>query len=289
MKEYSVIGNNSKTIMVRLPEDPVKSNLRLWDVGFISPENITYYRCDNCGLQNVVSGSEQKPPKVGVSITLYSGGDESVQYVCDCPHCDEIVFYDYLAAAEGIDPQFITFDETGKYKTPTPQSIEELLLKAKEGAKKDIIPTEKIEVAERWAGVIGYTIPPDKIEEIKTLYFNVRLSEYQNCLPETIEGLLGFESEWSLSLFDDSELSAYEGSGLSDRMDELLEYLPRLQITDPNLKSRVVEVLDLYQNMFKEHKAELEGERDQLNARIAGAEHNLQLAQSLVKRLKQGL
>lgn len=224
----------------------LNSDMRSID-GFILPENIHSYYCDKCEIIH------NQSPSVKVSVR-----DKGATVGYRCCACDRQVYVRYLSSAEGIDPKYIVFDETGDFKPPTPEDIESMLKRAKESAEKGEGSFETggytypFEQALRWAGKIGYEIPAGLVEELKQNHRKAYLDNFTAELPAKIEAInkiaYGFSLEEIGGAFSD-----FYGTGLGILVDELYETLPHISLPeDPEVKEGILRILFAYKDMCAE-------------------------------------
>ncbi len=239
----------------------------------ITPAEIISYRCKKC------NNTYKEEPKVSVTI---NGDDRFVTAVYDCNHCGEGVFVTPLHSAEGVPVELIEFDGTGEYKQPTPEAMEELLRKMEDVASKGHEFCHLLQTAERWARKINYSLPGERIQQMQTKQREAYLGSLEKQLPEILEKIQKQDFWWSLEE-DETGVSAYEGAGLNNCMNNLFELLkagssaPR----KPELRGRVLEALYRYQKMFADKRAVLEEEKRGLERTISEVEGDILTAKAI--------
>jgi hypothetical protein len=217
----------------------------LFNIGFIPPERIQSYSCAKCEREY------EHAPGIEVIVTEFARGPvPSVNYICS--ECKGIIGFQYLGSPEGIDAKYIVFDETGDFKTPTVEAIEEQLKLAMEDAKEGYGNLDEggyersLKQAIKWSEKIGHYIPEETIRGIEDTHRDSYLRAFERDLPELIESI----KSHSYAFFDtgqDGEISAYEGTGLYEEMDALFEALPLIDLPDDvELKQDILRILEAY-------------------------------------------
>jgi uncharacterized protein YdhG (YjbR/CyaY superfamily) len=189
---------------------------------------------------------------------------------------------------EGIDPKLIVFDETGEYKTPTPEDIEAMLKKAMESAQEgrgslEHGPWERpLKVAETLAGKISYQIAPERIDKIRETHEDVYLKNFEEGLPAWVKEI--FKRAHGFMPGDMDGISHMEGTGLSEYFYPLLEALPYLKIdNNPGLKRDICRILVTYMQMYKKEAEGLEPEKAGIEDRIAEVTTRMNDARDLLQ------
>jgi len=291
---------SNRAIVAKLSPDEAKVLLRniegevydLSNKGFIDPSKITKYHCD--------CGEHEGAPKLLVRVTK-SILDPDVQTAYRCRECDSFVYISNSSPdPKNVDPKFITFDETGDFVKPTPDSIEQHLQKALDSAReghgdgikiKDFSFYKKdLEYAWKWAKKTGYEIPRSRIREIRRAYQGAHLKNFTENLPQLIDELLKKKDCFSLWESEGHEdMSIWEGIGMYEKFGPLLETLPHIKLPDdPVLKRKIYDVMMLYKGMFDEEANRPEREaKALLEKAVKQRKDNLVLEGEIQSLLKQ--
>jgi len=238
----------------------------IWNVGYISPEQVEHYVCEKCGVV------EDVPIKVLADVSKRSHVSATIMY--SCGKCDEPVIFGTVPEEliPTIPSEVIDFDPTGNYVTPTPESIEKLLVKveeeAAEGPKMEF-RSDGIKVLETWAAMIGYELPEDRMralpETCRTAYIERMIPEF----PRLVDDLL--ERELDFNLDERSGFSGWEH--IYDRVTEFFELLPHIPVPDDmGLCARIKRVLDLRTKMYETRQGELKEQAEELRQQAEALE-----------------
>jgi len=257
--EHVLNGNDGSMLVELSPEQieniPEDKKARIWDVGLIEPDKILNYTCrsEQCKEHE---GSYDDKPKVSISINdtgstiLSSQINAYIFYQCN--HCDDIVYSEIVPHKPEFPNKYVVFDETGDYKRPTIESIEDLFVKiekqAEEGARAGINQpaySEELQLATRWSEKIGYELDPERIANINQTWRENYLKDYEQGLADEILPLWEFTMYFtSLMDFADEECD-----GLTDGLIRLLDALPHITIPDnPQVKQGIVDIFSQFEN-----------------------------------------
>jgi hypothetical protein len=277
-----------------LQNEKFKKSGNQFYAGFILPKDIISYHCDECG-QN-----EDEAPGIEVYIHFNKNDKPktNVNYICN--NCGELFASEYLESPEGIPPEYIKFDETGEYRLPTKEEIEDALKRANDDAEKghgmslgNPVYTSFLERALRWAEKINHEIPKKRIEEIETTFREAYLRNAQENFPELIKEIKQNAYGFSLSEADDYHVTPYEGTGLCELIDRFHEVLPLIDIPeDPEIRKDVIRILNTHKKMHEEEIYELREEEASIKRQIGSVLENVtdidEMMSSYLKRTGLG-
>ncbi len=255
------------SLFVNLSDDEQQrlSNLTervsLKELGMILPHKIDSYYCVTCGT------THSDTPKVDIFIKKYASCGDVADILYNCDTCGEFVYGGTLFEnLDKLDPDMITFDETGKYKKPTPESIEELLTGAEIIAKKGEGNLEhghyeqNLKIVQRWSEEIDYEIEPKRIQNMKEIYQEEYLREAEENLPNIIKSIKNHAWQFNSG-----------GDDLTECLDHLNEVLPHINVK-PELIDDIIRIFFAEKNTYveaafdiKEKIEEMQKEADELN------------------------
>ncbi|MEA3329833.1 MAG: hypothetical protein U9Q06_03760 [Nanoarchaeota archaeon] len=243
----------------------------IWDVGFVHPNQISSYFCARCNLTCLHSPNT----KGFIELDIPNNPVGSISYYCDKGH---LIHYSFLPTPEEIPVEFIEFDETGDYKIPTIDSVDSLLIKIEEQARKGRgnkidNPSHKnrLEVANRLAGKIDYDVSK-RVKEINEIFRGAYVRNLESQLPRLVEEII--ENSYEFSLDEMDGFTHYEVS-LAEKVNELFETVKLITPTEPELNQKIVRILDAYWMMHDTKRKRLVEEKKQLEDRVDSFEENL--------------
>jgi len=253
----------------KLVADPKRS---IYAINFVHPEQIISYFCDECETAN------QGMPAIETYIRLETVLKDKPQAVANilytCRNCSKTFYMcTVLGNLEEIPSESIKIDETGDYKKPTKESIEELLNTIEKNAGERSLDTHAIRVCRRWAEKINYTLDEERIKTFDSIFNEACLRNFQKNLPELVEAIRKESYQFNLGRCSDSYGSMYSNSGLANNMEELLENIPQINLPeDKKLREKILAILFQYRRMHDDdseaamiEKAEME---EKFNKRI---------------------
>lgn len=242
-------------------------------VGFLPEEKVPSYHCNKC------NSDYNEAPRIDVQIRDELGalGDVSFHVGYRCGHCDTIIQVQAFRTAEGIDPRYITFDQTGDFKKPTPADVEAQITKARDSAANgegnDMKTGEYarfLSQASRWAAKIGYEMHDALAGELAGTYRQGYLKRYSEELPGIVGHMSNMDFAFSLrATEDDFGITPFEGFGLGETFPAFLEALPHVDIpNDPQVRENILHVLANYRRMVGEKSNALKESRRELDRSI---------------------
>lgn len=251
--------NSRKTVTIELTSEQEQklkktTELDLADVGFFHPDQVISYQCESCDDGCDGYFMDEKP-RIDVYIRLESLG--KVMPVANlfykCKRCTNV--FHIGIELEGIDKipaEFIVLDATGDYKKPTPKSIEELLATAEKRATEAFLDKDSIETCRHWAEKIGYKLDEERIKQLDVTQRQAYLRSYEKNLPAHIEEIRKDSYAFKLGASaGDEECSMFEGTGLAEQVDKLLENLPHINLPeDKKLRGSILKILFQYRKMY---------------------------------------
>lgn len=256
---------------------------QLFDIGFLPPDKIKAHYCKECDVH--YSGSP--------NIEVFIDKRDEASIVYGCKGCGDVFSYQYINSAEGIPIEFIAEDQTGKYKRPTPESIEKLLDQTIEIARKGEGRLNrgqylgKLEIANKWAELISYEISDERVNEIQQVHRRSYLESIERDLPQIVQEIKKSSYGFNTAGERVEDISVMEGSGLYHRLEILLESLPHINVPKGELQRDVLRILDANQKRYENEKSHLEGEKSDLEKRIEGKNSLISGAENLVKEFVQ--
>lgn len=241
----------------------------LFYLGFIPPNQIISYSCEKCG-------KSEGAVNVRISITQLS--KDPVAYVCyECEKGHSVYHYMTTKDLDIIPVDLIEWDDTGDYKTPTPESIEKLMEKIElnalagtyTGLESCIEHLHDLKIARKWAEKIGYEINQERLDNLETTRKKSYIKNFNKNLPKFLRNIKEYYSH-AFSLIEINGYSIYESRGLGEILGELFEMLPHLNITKftDETKIDIIRILHLYHLMHVEKKNSLQEEKEELEKKI---------------------
>lgn len=249
--------------------------LELFDIGFITPNQIVSYYCNKCNK------TYENAPQARVSITMLNLEKkiDNVSVAYRCTSCNEFIYLGYLPSPRGIPEEFIEYDETGNYKKPTIESVNSLIDKlrsqAKEGRGHSLEEPgygQDLETAIRWAEKINYDLSP-QITSLAELFKAGYISRLERELPQLITEIK--ENAYGFNLVETDHITDYEGTGLDERMHQLRETIKLTTPKDAEINKDIVKILELYWEMGYKEKKRLLNKKKNLEERLAQEEEFL--------------
>ncbi|MBW2968994.1 hypothetical protein KY314_02665 [Candidatus Woesearchaeota archaeon] len=261
-----------------------------FDIGFITPKQIVSYTCDKC------ENNFEESPKAKVYIT-FLGKASRVHAGYMCNHCDEYVFTGHLESGNKVPAEFIVLDETGDFKKPTPESIEELFEKISETAKKGQGNTDHpgydLKVLNLWCEKIGYTIDKQRFKELEATWKQAYIQKSAKYLPELVDDIINYQRySFNHNPLDDTDGMDWSHSSLPGQLDELFDVLSVVTLPDDiELKSKIVQIMKLYEQMYDNAIDKVKDRQSELDKILANLEKNSVQAQKTTARFvaKAGL
>lgn len=282
-KDIGGFSYNGSGISVKLtPEQEERlKNFRwikapeMWDTGFISPNQINDYYCKKCNEQYTVS------PKPLVSVAVIGERELLTSVGYKCTTCENFVYHGNLESPKGIPEEFIAYDETGEYRKPTQDSINSLLDRIKKQANdgqgqsiKQPSYRNELKIAKRWAEKIGYDLQPE-VEALTDMFKKGYVARLERELPEIIKDIKEKAHGFNSSGSEEFGCSHYEGTGLSEPMEQLFQTIDLTKPQNPEINADIFRILELYCGMVSSEKEKLVKEKKDLEARLAQEEESL--------------
>jgi hypothetical protein len=240
-----------------------------YHLGFLPHDMVPSYYCTSCGIYY------GHPPVIEVEIMRRgSTGTAHVEY--RCRSCNEMLHHEPLETPDGIDPEYIVFDGTGRWKPPTEKQIKDMISEArklaKEGEGNSLIDggcyRYSLEQALVWAKASGYGIPDGLLGELEMTYRDSYLKRFAAGLPGLIREIK--EHSYGFIPGEADGMSHMEASGLGELLDLLYEALPHVELPDDaGLNQDILRILHTDMNMsrnsiedMKQMIAEIQKEMD---------------------------
>lgn len=221
------------------------------EISFFHPNQVTSYYCGNC--HQSFSEAPGIDAYIRLECILKNKPQAVANLLCKCKHCDKTLHMStILDGLEKIPADFILIDETGDYKKPTPESIEERLKQAEDRAKDAFLDSDGINVCRRWAEKIGYKLDEERIKKLEPIQREAYLRNFEKNLPDLIEEIRKDSYAFKLGASaGDEECSMFEGTGLAEQVDKLLENLPHINLPeDKKLREKILKILFQYRKMY---------------------------------------
>jgi len=219
----------------------------IYSINFFHPEQVLSYFCDKCN--EAIQGN----PGMQAYIRLRRDLKRQVaDILCKCKKCDNTFYMGLAENPAQIPAELIVIDETGDYKKPTPESIEERLKQAEDRAKDAFLDSDGINVCRRWAEKIGYKLDEERIKKLEPIQREAYLRNFEKNLPDLVEEIRKDSYAFMLGTSaSDEECSMFEGTGLAEQVDKLLENLPHINLPeDKKLREKILKILFQYRKMY---------------------------------------
>ena len=233
----------------KLQEDPKKE---IYSIDFFHPKQTISYFCDEC------KNTFQEEPNIEAYIRLETISKNEPQAVANilykCKNCDKTFYIGTVIDKDNTDKiplEFIKYDETGDYKKPTKESIEELLSKIESNAKDCSLDMQAIRVCRRWAEKINYALDEERIKKLDSIFNEACLKRFEKNLPDLVEEIRKESYQFNLGRCTaDSYGSMYSNSGLANHVDKLLENIFQINLPEDNkLREDILKILFQYRKM----------------------------------------
>lgn len=304
MREAYSFSQGGESFVIRLNDERRKvveeaeakgKGANFYDFGFVSPEDILSYFCSSC--KQTHEGEELRPEvyirRSGKS-TVENPTVESVSvlYRCADADCSEALRISVFSDSDRIPSEYIVSDETGLYVTPTEESVQGLLKRTLERAKKgnggslDRPDYEwDLTTARIWSNRIGYEIEPEFVNEVNREWRKAFLGSFERGLPELLSEIRSKSFSFSLHATENDYDHPYSDSGLSEDMTFLLETLPHIPFpSDSKIQKNIFSVLSVYHGMFEEESERLREEASEIQKKLGGLENSLERAKSEIEK-----
>lgn len=253
-----------------------KDKPSLFNVGFVSPEQIESYNCKECKS----SFEESLNPRIYIRLDMMP---EAMAMHFNCNRCGNLVFYSFIKSREGIPVEFIVEDETGNFKKPTIDSIEDLFQKIKQEAEEGNAQhmgspsyVRELKILSAWCKKIGYDIDPERISNLKLVWKQKYLEKFKENLPELVDEILTTSRFGFHYVLADEEEPGFFDSPNAERVSYLFKNLPLINLPDdPELKMRILEIYYLFEEMWGDAKAEVKEKISGLEKMLASVDESL--------------